>query len=114
MRVELKLRPEVRDMWKMFPIRIQGNSTSPCCKQPTLLVQSMEGGYVTRNCSECGKKQPLSNSAFLDELNLWVACPVCKRRMQPGIFDKNYGFGCDTCNGWLKLSDLLPWWEEIA
>jgi len=76
---EYPIDPKVREMWKPFPLRIQGHSESACCGAETLLVQSMEGGYFTRNCSVHGdqNKSTLPEHVFLHQLDLWVACPNC-------------------------------------
>jgi hypothetical protein len=52
--------PEVTKSWKSYPIRLVGPRASRCHNKPTLLVQSMGGGYVSANCSECGGKDTLS------------------------------------------------------
>ncbi len=114
---EYPIDPSVRDMWKSFPLRIQGGSKASCCGAPTLLVQSMDGGYVTRNCSEHGDKNywSLPEHVFMHELDLWVACPNCKRRMSPGrVPHSNYGYVCGTCDLSIKLSSLLPRWADLV
>jgi endogenous inhibitor of DNA gyrase (YacG/DUF329 family) len=110
---EYQIDPKIREMWKVYPVRIEGRSTSWCHREPTLLVQSMEGGFVTRNCPTCGKFETLPEAVFLKELNLWVACPNCKRRMKPGVVFKNYAFVCETCDIFVKLAELLPRWSDL-
>ena len=108
------LDPKVRDIWKIFPLRIPGLSMSDCCGEPTLLVQSMDGGFVTRNCSRCGESTTLPETVFKDELDLWVACPECGERMKPDVLpDKNYGYVCVSCDVGVKLADLLPRWKDM-
>ena len=107
------INPEVREVWKTFPLRISGHSQSTCCNEPTILVQSMEGGFVTRNCSKCGNKDTLPVQVFMNELDLCVACPDCKRRMESTLLNKNYGFVCESCQVSIQLSDLLPRWEDL-
>lgn len=97
--------------WKTYPVRI----THPhfiCCGEPTILVQSMDGGFITHNCLICGKKHALTNEDFLKKLNLWVSCR-CGERMNPEIIRKSYGYRCVKCQIGLKLSDLLPKWDKI-
>lgn len=103
----------IRGIWKIYPVRIPGASLSRCHSEPTILVQSMEGGFVTRNCPACGNPETLPQRTFLHEIDLWVACPQCKGRMAPGIVDRNYAFACDKCQVSIDLSDLLPRWSEI-
>jgi ssDNA-binding Zn-finger/Zn-ribbon topoisomerase 1 len=86
---------DARKFWKAMPIRIAGTTTCNKCNEPTVLVQSMKGGYVTQNCVHCSfSSQTLTPSEF-QRLNLWVACPECKSRMTAQTLpDKNYGFAC--------------------
>lgn len=110
---EYQIDPAIRQIWKIYPVRIEGQSTSFCHRQPTLLVQSMEGGFVTRNCPACGNSQTLPESVFLNELNLWVACPECKQRMRRGMMFKNYAFICEKCQVFIKLAEFLPRWSDV-
>ena len=101
------------DNWKLYPIRIPGGETSKCCNKPTLLVQSMKGGFVTRNCFGCGSSDTLSNNSFLYELDLWISWPECRKRMVASIIESNYGFVCYTCKVGITLASMLPTWEEL-
>lgn len=103
-----------REIWKTYPIRIEGRSLSVCCNKPTLLVQSMRGGFVTRNCSSCGQPKTLSYHAFFNEIDLWVACPECKERMDPAMLHNNYGFLCSSCDIGIELATLLPYWSDLT
>jgi NAD-dependent SIR2 family protein deacetylase len=96
--------------WKTYPIRIAGTE-SRCCGGPTILVQSMKGGFVTQNCSRCGKLYTLSASEFAN-LNLWVACPSCTAPMEPRILMKDYCYYCEHCELAIQLATLLPWWND--
>ncbi len=73
----------------------------------------MEGGYVTRNCSECGQSSTLPGYTFMNDIDLWVACPQCKTLMARRIVDKNYAFACGRCDLFIDLADLLPRWNEL-
>jgi endogenous inhibitor of DNA gyrase (YacG/DUF329 family) len=110
---EYQVDPNVRQIWKIYPIRIQGQSLSSCHGQPTLLVQSMEGGFVTRNCPTCAKSQTLPEASFLKEFDIWVVCPECKQRMNPDVVYKNYPFLCPRCDLYIKLAELLPRWDDL-
>ena len=103
----------VHDIWKIFPVRFQGGTQLWCHNVPTLLVQSMEGGFVTRNCPECGNHTTLPECTFFNEVDLWVACPQCKRRMERAYVDSNYSYTCEPCKLYIYLSDLLPRWSDI-
>jgi len=113
-----KFDEQIRKGWKSYPVRIVGpRRRSKCCSAPTLLVESKEDGYVTANCSECGKIGSLSKNEF-HQLNLWVSCPKCKKRMEAGMVKNSfssptYGYKCEQCSTELYLSMLLPRWEEL-
>jgi len=107
------LDPELRGLWKSYPVRIPGGSDCGRCNEETVLVQSMNGGFVTRNCPQCNSPTTLPEATFR-QLQLWVACPKCKRRMSPSILpDRNYGYTCDECNIGIPLFELVPKWEEL-
>lgn len=104
--------PSLRDAWKRFPLRVRGPRLSSCHQRPTVLVQSMEGGFVTQNCSECGRKDTVGAREF-EQLDLWVACPDCGRRMEPRVLEKNYDYVCRPCDLRMDLAVLLPPWKEV-
>lgn len=111
----IQLSLDVRKIWKVYPVRISGKSDSACCRQPTFLVQSMDGGFVTRNCPKCGKPGTLPKDVFMNELDIWVACRLCAERMKPAELDYGtFGFICEKCDASIKLGDLLPSWEDLA
>lgn len=95
-------------------IRLTGPGLSLCHGAPTLLVQSMKGGYVTVNCSVCGDKSSnLREQDFLN-LDLWVSCPTCRKRMTPKRISSNYGFECSICDWRCLLASLLPQWDTLV
>lgn len=77
---EVPVDDSIREIWKKYPLRISGLKDSRCHGKPTVLVQSMDGGFVTRNCPECGGYESLSETDF-HLLGLWVACPDCRQPM---------------------------------
>ncbi len=108
-----RLDPSVREFWRRYPVRIPGGSECWQCKQETVLVQSMDGGFVTRNCPRCNKPSTLPDSIFKG-LALWVACPRCKSRMKPQVLpDRNYGYVCASCEVGVPLFELVPRWEDL-
>jgi len=109
---EYKITPEKRNIYRSFPIRITDKKRSTCCGVPTILVQSMEGGFVTRNCPECGKHETLSHDEFIS-LDLLVVCPRCKKAMLPETIERNYSYVCKSCNIFIRFADLLPHWSDI-
>jgi hypothetical protein len=100
--------------WKSHPIRIRGPRSSPCCAQPTILVQGMRGGLVNANCSKvgCNGKDNLTRDEF-EGLDLWVDCPGCRRKMLPDMIEKNYVYACRSCALYVRLADLLPSWDQL-
>jgi endogenous inhibitor of DNA gyrase (YacG/DUF329 family) len=105
--------PKTVDGWKSYPVRVRGLKPSQCHNKTTLLVQSMEHGFVTANCSQCGKKSFLSSEDF-EDLHLWVSCPKCGKRMRLDIQDDNYSYACDNCRLYIWLAQLLPRWEDLG
>lgn len=98
--------------------RIALRRESGCCCAPLLLVRSMAGGFVRSNCSKCDRADTLGLSEFLD-LNLWAPCPECSERMVAGFVPgvgraSNYGFSCGSCNVYIWLADLLPYWDKVG
>ncbi len=105
---------KIVEMWKLYPIRISGHSMSRCCGKPTIIVQAMQGGYVSRNCPDCGSPTTLPADVFLEKLDLYVACPICRVRMTAEVLvNKNYGYACSTCRIYIDLASLLPRWNDL-
>lgn len=116
--------PETRQRWRDFPIRIMG-PRSKCHRSPTLLVRSMSGGFITANCSTCGKAQMLTASQFIAVNGwLWIGCPTCNQRMRPTgnlavmkggrTLAGNYGYMCQACGTCINAADILPGWQEVV
>jgi hypothetical protein len=59
-------------------------------------------------------KEPLPEPVFLNDLDLWVACPECKNRMVPTMIKPNYVYCCNDCDIYIKLAALLPRWEDLV
>lgn len=111
--IRYPINPEIREYWKSIPIRVLGHSDSKCCNAPTILVQSRKGGFVTRNCSRCGEKDTFPINSFY-ELDIWISCMQCKERMSPSLVEKtNYGYICKKCESYIRLADILPYWEDL-
>lgn len=82
---------------------------SKCCNYKTLLVRSMTGGFVTRNCLKCGRRDTVSIEQ-LPDLN----CDFCGYKLDVQFLDrKNYFYICPKCNKNWKLADFLPDWFEL-
>ena len=110
---EHPIDPKIQEIWRSYPLRLSGLAKSRCCGMPTVLVQSMEGGFVTRNCPRCGTMDLLPETDF-QRLGLWVACPECKQPMSAGRLPfSNYGYYCKACDLSIKLASLLPRWTDL-
>jgi len=110
---EYPIDQRVRETWKLFPLRLSDGTRSDCCQLRVVLVQSMDGGFVTRNCPRCNRSQYLTDAAFRS-LHLWVACPDCKQPMEPGTMPySNYGYTCERCDIGVRLADLLPCYTDL-
>ena len=110
---EVPIDDSIREIWKKYPLRISGLKDSRCHGKPTVLVQSMDGGFVTRNCPECGGYESLSEPDF-HLLGLWVACPDCRKPMvAQRVPTSNYGYICEPCQNYIKLASLLPRWTDL-
>ena len=96
-----------------IPISINGPHFSSCCKKTTRLVRSMDGGFITANCSNCNKPSNLSYDFFLD-LQLNIKCPRCSVSMKkfPDGKYRNFAYKCESCQLFSRLSDWLPGWED--
>jgi NAD-dependent SIR2 family protein deacetylase len=103
---------DICDGWQSYPIRLTTESLTECHKQPAVLVQSMEGGFVTANCWKCEKSIYLSEYEF-KRLPVMVSCPECKNIMISKMVDKNYCFVCEDCELYIRLADLLPRWGDL-
>jgi hypothetical protein len=78
----------------------------------------MANGFVRSNCARCRRPETLGFEEFL-ALNLWAQCPTCTERMDAGLVPgpyraSNYGFSCGSCNVYIWLADLLPYWDEVG
>lgn len=81
---------------------------SKCCKSKTILVRSMSGGYVTRNCLKCGKPATVSIEQLPD-----LDCDFCGNKLEVQVLEKNYFYVCAKCDKKWKLADVLPDWFEL-
>jgi uncharacterized protein (DUF983 family) len=111
---EYPIDDRLRREWKL-PLNLAGLSISKCCDEPTRIVRSMQGGFVTRNCPRC-KKGPgriLPEHVF-NKLKLNLSCPQCGLKLRNGKDGYgNYVLICDGCRLFVKLADLVPHWSEI-
>lgn len=90
----------------MEPLILYGEKKSKCCKVPTILVRSREGGFVTQNCSKCQKPYPIR----LQELPT-LYCGECKGKLE-AYQEQNYFYRCINCGFSWELSSIIPYWNE--
>jgi hypothetical protein len=109
-----------REGWKSYPVRLLGGGVASCHGVPRILVQSLEGGFVSANCPVCAGHTTLPLGEFIEATeSVWVGCPVCKKMMKAGYVpdgtgaNRNYGFACAGCSVFVWLSDLLPRYQDL-
>lgn len=100
------------------PPQIKGHSTCSnfdCRRQPTILVESKDGGRVTRNCPLCGRLYFLQNDVFLEKIDLHLNCKKCGKRMKTALLTrhKTFGYECSDCNVNIYLANLLPHYTQF-
>ena len=102
------------DGWKSYPIRIiVPDRVCKCHGTRLVLVQSMEGGFVTANCFECNKKELIGENE-LKKLPIVCCCPKCNKVMTGELVEKNFCYTCKNCNLYIRLADLLPHWSDLS
>ena len=78
-------------------------------KSETLVVQSREGGFVTRDCTSCGE----SNSVRLVQLPVLI-CGGCSGELEPTKNRRgNYAYDCRVCAVSTELARIVPFWDEV-
>jgi hypothetical protein len=92
------------------PNGLYSKGLSPCHRSRMVLVRSRAGGYVSRNCCECGKSYHVGVDALPE-----LACDVCSVALTVTFLDgKNYFYVCGKCRRSWLLAALLPWWFEYV
>jgi len=82
--------------------------SSACCGAGLMIVRSREDGFVTKNCTACGKPEYLRIRDFPN-----VPCPFCSRPFVSQRLDgTNYHFVCLACEKQVKVADVAPEWSE--
>jgi hypothetical protein len=95
-------------------LRIVTGRTSKCCGAPMIIVQSKSGGWVRQSCSGCNNRNStrrLSQDEFL-QLPVYVACAKCRRRAEPSMIRRNYGYRCNRCGWECELASLVPHYTD--
>ena len=89
---------------------ILSSTRSNCHGAPALLVKSMEGGLVSRNCLECRKPYGVA----LGDLPT-LECEKCGAVLEVGKDVRgNYLYACRKCGAEWSLPEMLPMWTELG
>ena len=92
-------------------LRLYVDRKSNCCGKAQILVLSRPGGFIAKNCSDCG----IPRKVGLNELPP-LRCDECDRVMDvppPDKEDKNYYYSCSECGIGFHLFTRLPTWSEL-
>ena len=86
---------------------------SRCCGDRELLVRSRSGGFVTRDCLNCGSKAAYLGLNEIPDLD----CTGClrfnrERTVEPILQYQNYWYRCVGCGREWEIADILPDWTE--
>lgn len=85
-----------------------GRYPSRCCNAQRTIVVSRRGGFVTQNCSTCGKPDPVS---LLDLPR--QCCQRCESELEVGTTYGNYCYRCPDCGRSWEVAQLVPHWSEL-
>ena len=89
-------------------IKLISTVLSPCCGEEAQIVQSRDGGLISRDCLKCG------SSHYVNESQLpKLPCESCKTPMQIKKLDgTNYFYVCASCKQYHKIAGIVPLWSE--
>jgi hypothetical protein len=88
---------------------IYSSAPSNCCGDKALLVQSRDGGLISRDCLKCGRSDYVRPDQ-MPELNCEFCDAVLHVTKADGV---NYHYVCDSCNRRWHLGSILPAWSEL-
>jgi hypothetical protein len=81
---------------------------SRCCASIMILVRSRQGGFVSKNCWQCGKSYHVGIRELPD-----LVGDCCRTALVVKYLDgKNYFYVCGRCNRSRLLAELLPPWHK--
>ena len=86
---------------------------SKCCDHPELLVRSRDGGFVTRDCLNCGRKANYVHRNQIPDLD----CELCRRTgrlrtVEPILKNRNYWYRCEGCRREWEIAEIVPIWSD--
>src|SRR5437867_2133242 len=82
---------------------------SGCCSSQSLIVRSREGGFVTQNCTNCGKPRSIRAHELPEE-----TCGSCNRALE--VYrnqNKNFAYRCKSCGVAHEVASIVPSWEQV-
>lgn len=91
-------------------LELYATTKSRCCDAAQQIIQSRDGGFVSKNCVSCGKPSRVG----LQQLPQLV-CPTCRQPMTVGK-DKsaNYIYRCPSCPFEVRLYQIVPSYIEAG
>lgn len=91
-------------------LRITTGELSKCCNAPVIVVQSMKGGLITKNCLHCNYYRSFRMTEF-QELHICVVCADCGQQAEPTKVGSNYGYRCEC--GWkCELAEIVAHYAD--
>jgi hypothetical protein len=87
---------------------------SRCCGDRELLVKSRDGGFVVRDCLNCGTRSDYVHLEEIPDLD----CAGClksfarPKTIEPRLKDPDYWYHCTGCGREWKIGDIVPHWSE--
>jgi len=93
---------------EQLPLTLYARRPSACHGARCLIVRSREGGFVSRDCIECGEAEYIRLKDFPE-----VKCSCCKVRFEVSLADKmNYFFVCSSCGKKMMIAEIVPHWSD--
>jgi len=88
---------------------LHGRFPSTCCSRAqTTIVLSRPNGFVTQNCSCCGKPRSVRPTDLPERY-----CLRCEVRLDVGYKWNNYVYRCPACGDESEVAKLVPKWNEM-
>ena len=88
-------------------------TNSKCCRAKELLVRSRDGGFVSRDCLNCGARATYVRPSQIPDLD----CEGCLGFNRPGtvepvVKEQNYWYRCTVCGREWQIADIVPAWSD--